>query len=162
MSTRPQGLVGPAALVVAALLAAGCGAPGGEDEGRDAGSLGDGGLLADAGVLPDAGPGGPPGYEADLRPLFDSQCGFCHGASAMGSLDLRGAPQDTLIDVPSAQVPAMSLVACGDRAESYLWHKLVNTHLAAGGSGMVMPPGQPLESSELGLVQDWIEGGCLD
>jgi mono/diheme cytochrome c family protein len=123
----------------------------------DAGEAADGGEEPDGGS-PDAGAG----YAAQVKPIFDTKCMGCHGSNAMGDLDLRGAASQTLINVPSKQHASMVLVDPGALESSYLWHKLTDNQVAAGGSGWPMPPGQALTAGELGTVEQWILGTCED
>lgn len=60
----------------------------------------------------------------------------------------------------SIQIPTMWIV--GETPEqSYLWHKLNDTHLDVGGRGVVMPlTGERLNGDELALVRSWIEDGA--
>ncbi|MCY1060782.1 hypothetical protein [Nannocystis sp. SCPEA4] len=50
----------------------------------------------------------------------------------------------------------------GDLENSYLWHKINNTHLEVGGSGTPMPPppAASLSDADLKKIGQWIEAGC--
>ena len=97
----------------------------------------------------------------DTQAVLDQHCVSCHGASALGSLDLRRL--DLLDGTMSRQASALPLFAPGDRAGSYAWHKLEGTHASVGGSGQAMPPSQVLSPAELDTVGAWIDAGasCL-
>lgn len=102
-------------------------------------------------------------YEADVAPILARSCASygCHsGAPPAGGLDLGPAAYDGLVDVPSSQLPSMSRVTPGDRAASYLFLKLSDTHRDAGGSGTIMPPGLGLSADEVERVGRWIDQGA--
>jgi hypothetical protein len=70
------------------------------------------------------------------------------------------------VGVPSEQSPLLR-VSPGRPSQSYLWHKLLGTHLDVGGSGVRMPdfhlPGDRFfEEEELDLVRGWILDGARD
>lgn len=93
-----------------------------------------------------------------VQAILDARCASCHGATALGNLDLRTL--STLSGVHSEQVPSMLLLAPGDRGASYLWNKLQGTHLALGGIGQAMPPGGSLEPAVLDEIGAWIDAGA--
>ncbi|MCK6479659.1 MAG: hypothetical protein L6R43_05750 [Planctomycetes bacterium] len=70
------------------------------------------------------------------------------------------------VGVPSEQSPLLR-VSPGRPSQSYLWHKLLGTHLEVGGSGVRMPdfhlPGDRFfDEEELALVRGWILDGARD
>lgn len=104
--------------------------------------------------------------------IFDVKCTpSCHEPGGLlggpGGLALEGVEQDltlnasyeTLTTQPSKQVPTMWLVGTW-LDDSYLWHKLNDTHLAVGGIGAKMPVIGVLTAEELEAVRAWIEGGA--
>jgi hypothetical protein len=97
----------------------------------------------------------------DAQSVFDTHCTSCHGATALGGLDLRRL--DLLDGVHSTQVPGLRLFEPGDRGASYAWAKLDGSHLGLGGTGQAMPPGQVLDAVDLELVGAFIDAGasCL-
>jgi hypothetical protein len=49
----------------------------------------------------------------------------------------------------------------GDVTQSYMWLKLTNQHVGAGGSGGQMPLNHsPLSNEDLAIIQGWIEAGA--
>ncbi|MEM6929214.1 MAG: hypothetical protein AAF602_19905, partial [Myxococcota bacterium] len=64
--------------------------------------------------------------------------------------------------VPSNQLPSMNRIEPGDPDNSYIWRKISNTHIAAGGAGNRMPPsggGLPLVTRE--IWETWIFEGAV-
>lgn len=99
------------------------------------------------------------GFESDIWPIFGPNCA-CHQESA-GDLKLsKSQGHANLVEQSSKQVKGMLLVAPGLVDESYLWHKLANTHQSVGGSGKFMPSGGMLDPGELDIVQLWIDQGA--
>lgn len=122
-------------------------------------------------------PAGTPTYDTDLAGLLNTQCASCHtgpkqpvsqtdacndGFTVMGDLlDLTPAEgYNSLVGVASTELPGMQLVAPGNPNQSYLVHKLENSHLGQGGCGVQMPFGGSLDPGQLTLVRDWITAGA--
>jgi hypothetical protein len=106
-----------------------------------------------------------PTFSADIEPIFARNCttAGCHAPPVEAGLDLSpGVAWGQLVDVPSTQAPTMARVVPGDAEASYLYRKLANTHVEAGGSGTLMPPGFGLANNEVAIVAAWIEAGALD
>lgn len=110
---------------------------------------------------------GPEGvsFAADIQPMLNSQCVYCHVTGAEnGGLNLgrRQAYADLLADSEGAPLPR---VVPGDVEGSYLIHKLRGTHLDVGGSGSPMPvydPPKPFPAKYLEAIERWIEAGAPD
>lgn len=96
-------------------------------------------------------------YEAEIQPIFDTWC-TCH-TMPPGAAELSLAPgesYDDLVLVPALGGPQVRVFP-GLPDESYLWLKLTDTHLEAGGSGPRMPlGGPPLPADDLDLIEAWI------
>jgi hypothetical protein len=112
--------------------------------------------------------GGAPmvSYTADIQPIWDAKCTVgCH--TSTGSASATGVFLDppnsyaTTVGKTSVSVPSLMVVAAGDSAGSYLWHKLDGTYMDVGGTGSPMPIGTPLTADELELIKLWIDGGAL-
>lgn len=102
-----------------------------------------------------------PSFVASVWPILDEECG-CHQDSN-GAGKLRLAEEDAyanLVDMPSNQLPSMLLVKPGSSEESYLWHKLNDTHKSVGGEGKRMPPSGLLDADVLDVVKQWIDQGA--
>lgn len=101
-------------------------------------------------------------FAIDVAPLLKSRCVMCHlpGAEQGGlALHPKGAYKN-LVGVPSTQ-SALLRVAPGKPEESYLYRKLMGTHLAAGGTGERMPFGDlQLTTQEIERIKRWIETGA--
>jgi hypothetical protein len=67
-----------------------------------------------------------------------------------------------LVNVDSMQLPSMKRVAPGDPQNSYLVHKLRDTHLDVGGQLGTdpMPPLMALDDSDIQTIEAWITGGA--
>lgn len=87
-------------------------------------------------------------------------CTQCHaGAGAPLGLSLEeGLSYANLVNVPSAEVPALMRVEPGQPDASYLVHKLEG---APGIVGRRMPLGlPPLSQDEIAAVRSWIAAGA--
>ena len=112
-------------------------------------------MMASAGVRADDG-----GFEKDVLPILNSQCVMCHVPGAeLGGLSLYPDAWLSLVGIASKQ-SALKLVEPGAPDKSYLYLKLVAKHEAAGGSGLQMPPTQPLDPAQLEAICRWIEQGA--
>jgi hypothetical protein len=103
------------------------------------------------------------GFETSVQPFINMACN-CHQSSPilMAPFSLKpGEAYKNLVNVPSMQLPRMLLVKPGSTQDSYLWHKIDNTHLQVGGSGQVMPSNIPLNAEEKKIFERWILGGAL-
>lgn len=100
-------------------------------------------------------------YRADVVPIFNAHCVACHlTGQEQGGIALHArAARSYLVGVASEQSP-LARVEPGDPAQSYLLHKLNNTHLDAGGEGEPMPMGGTLEQEQIALISRWIEQGA--
>lgn len=172
------------ALVVAAIVLVGaCGDSGGGTDSGDteAATTGTGGasdVTATTGAGPTTADGSSSGdeptttgsaaasYTADIQPIWDARCVMaCHEPGGSGflttGLDLSPAVSYAqLVDVMSTGAPSLARVAPGELAGSYLWHKVKNTQVDAGGGGGQMPAGG-LPDDQVAKLESWIEGGAL-
>lgn len=97
----------------------------------------------------------------EVRPIFEANCSPCHFGGAVPSADLRVEHPSQFVEVPHPAT-GLDLVRPGSTEDSYLWHKLVDTHTELdGGSGGAMPPVGPLGDDDLETVRSWILGGAL-
>lgn len=102
-------------------------------------------------------------FKRDIQPLLTKHCLMCHIAgAAQAELILYPDPWSALVNVGSVQSPLL-LVQPGDAEKSYLFHKLRDTQVSAGGSGGSMPFEKSLfDQQQLELVRDWIDQGALN
>ncbi len=102
-----------------------------------------------------------PGFEQDIVPIFNRHCVMCHMVDgAQGELSLHPAPHAALVERASVQSDLL-LVAPGDVEGSYLYHKLLGSHLEVGGEGASMPYQRDLlQASELNAIKQWIVQGA--
>ena len=113
-------------------------------------------------------------YVTQVYPVWGSKgCNGCHvGSAPSGGLNLQASNKplsDANTTFPqiiqsSTELPSMKRIAPFDPANSYLDHKVKNTHLGVGGAGSVMPPGCTggtcLSSTEIGTLVNWINLGA--
>lgn len=105
-------------------------------------------------------------FDTQVQPILDANCVGCHQPGAEGhsviGLDLRpGQSHAGLVNVPSAQDPALTLVrpfGVGT-AESLLWHK-VRCDSPPLGTRMPPPPLPALPYEELLVLYSWIYRGA--
>ena len=102
-------------------------------------------------------------HDADIQSIWNAECGAaCHlGSSSSGGISLQDG-YTSMVGVASKDIPSMALVEPGDLDGSYLWLKLNNTHLSAGGSGGIMPKSGALPSSDLAIIETWILEGAVE
>lgn len=138
-------------------LLAGCDDDGGDGSDEDADTSSDDGSTT---MVPEVD------YLTEIQPLWNAQC-TCH---LMGPSGTMVAPTMTLneavswqqlIGTPSMAVPSLARVQPGKPDESYLWHKINDTHLEVGGTGTEMPPGLMLDAATIQTIENWILGGAM-
>lgn len=104
-------------------------------------------------------------YAADVQPIWNGNC-TCHLQGPSGTMTATvltlnpDISYGELVGVVSEQVPGMNRVTPGDLEQSYLWHKLQNTHLDVGGMGTSMPQGLMLNDEAMAVVEAWIAMGA--
>ncbi len=140
-------------LVLAAL---GCG------EGSDSGDPGGGGDGGSADGGSDAGDGGADGgsgdggdgalsFATDIYPLFQRSCDDCH--------DYWGQSAEGVLNLLTSDVYDPPLVVPFDAAGSAFYTR--TTPDGGGKSRMPLQP-EPLSSSQIDTLRDWIEGGAVE
>jgi hypothetical protein len=123
--------------------------------------------LRDRSINPDApspcsSSSGPVDFDTQIQVIFNNECGCHTGGSMSGGLSLSaGVSYANIVNEPSDDVPGMDRIEPNSPSNSYLWRKLQNTHIAAGGSGVAMPQGSfPLDTVDLDTIEDWINEGA--
>jgi len=105
-------------------------------------------------------------YETDIQPIWNASCTTgCHvagGTAASWFVITPGDSHAALVGKNALELNTMQLVAAGDSENSYLWHKINNTHIEAGGSGTPMPPppAAALSADDLAKIETWIDAGA--
>jgi hypothetical protein len=104
-----------------------------------------------------------PGFEQRVVPILNRHCVMCHMVDgAQGELSLYPQPHAALVGTASTQSDLL-LVAPGDVEGSYLYHKLVDTHLRVGGEGASMPyQRELLQKQDIDVIEQWIAQGARD
>lgn len=103
-------------------------------------------------------------YVNDVQMIFDFNCVSCHQqGAANGDLTLEyGLSYADLVGAP-AEHGELARVQPGSPEESYLFHKLMGTHLEVGGAGDRMPLGLGgLPERDLNTISAWINECALD
>ena len=90
-------------------------------------------------------------YDTQIQPIWDSNCTSCHIYGHSSGLDLT-AGSASIVDVESSGYAGSMLVASGDPSSSVLYNKISGT----GTYGGQMPPGGLMSSSNIDLVESWI------
>lgn len=107
--------------------------------------------------------GGGLSFETDVwDPIFSPSCS-CHQNGASGGYSMgtdAAAAYASMVGVPAGNAP-LSYVEAGSADASYIYHKVNNTHIEAGGAGSRMPLGGQLTPDQIAVVKDWIDGGAL-
>ena len=106
-------------------------------------------------------------FSTDVVPIFASKCApQCHQVEGEWyPLDLDEAPWAALVGIPAPQLPRMAFVEPGSPQNSYLWHKVNDTHFDVGGKGLKMPKASArfeyaLSPEELDTIALWILQGA--
>ncbi|MBK1794173.1 MULTISPECIES: c-type cytochrome [unclassified Devosia] len=103
-------------------------------------------------------------YTETAEPVLARKCAACHNDASPGSgvSFQKGSGYDFLVNVASEQLPTMNRVTPGDTSQSYLAHKISDTHESVGGSGGKMPPSGRLREAEVEAIIAWIEGCTVE
>ncbi|HKP58006.1 MAG TPA: hypothetical protein VJV78_14845 [Polyangiales bacterium] len=102
------------------------------------------------------------GFAANVLPLINQACN-CHQSSPILMAPFSLKPEDAynnLVNKPAIQLPTMMLVKPGALNASYVWHKINDTQLSVGGSGLIMPSNIPLKPEERRVFERWIAAGA--
>ncbi len=101
----------------------------------------------------------------DVQPIFTGNCTFsgCHAGSspAQGMSLVDGQAFSNVVNVAARELPSMNRVTPNQPDNSYLVHKVQDTHVDVGGSGSQMPLNRsPLSQSDIDLIRAWIQAGA--
>ena len=111
-----------------------------------------------------------PSFASDVWPIIQSNCS-CHQVQASGGWRHAGDSAtfyDLMVDVDSAQNPAMKRVKPGESFNSWLQHKIDGTHEDFADKKLVvgqrMPRNGPpyLTEDEADTIRNWINEGAQD
>ncbi len=98
---------------------------------------------------------------SQVQAIFSSSCAVsgCHaGASPQQGMDLSaGVAYANIVNVASAENPALSRITPNDPDNSYLYRKITGVNILFAR----MPLGRaPLSQDQIDLMRDWIEAGA--
>ena len=146
-------------LLLACLLGLGCGAPPSSDDDDTSGDDDDTSDDDDDDETVE------PSW-TNVQQILSARCGSCHTTGEREDLsDLHRYDRgyNMLVNRSAEQVSGMVRVAPGSLEDSYLWHKLRDTHLSVGGDEDPMPPEDryPLPGGDIEIIEAWIEAGAL-
>ena len=98
-------------------------------------------------ALPALAQDGPPAFERDIRPIFEKNCFYCHGATKplSNGLDLK------TIESVMAGADSGPIVVPGKPEASRLWIVVRDGIMPQGGA--------PLPAAQKQLIREWIEKG---
>ena len=90
-------------------------------------------------------------YESEIQTIFDSNCTNCHDADHNSGLDLTsGSSYNSIFDNEAVQP--------GESSASELYDRITRDNSDDGD----MPPGNAeLDTPEIDLIGQWINGGAL-
>ena len=99
-------------------------------------------------------------YTETVEPVLARKCAACHNDASPGSgvSFQKGSGYANLVNIASEELPEMMRVTPGDAEQSYLAHKILNTHEDVGGFGTKMPPSGSLREVEVEAIIGWING----
>ena len=105
-------------------------------------------------------------FADEIQPIFTRECITCHrdgGLAANRGIAMRlgeDLSYESIVDQPSSQTAALSLVIPSDSAMSLLFLKISENDPPVGSTMPLF--GVPLSSEDVGLIRDWIDQGALD
>ncbi|MCB9675306.1 MAG: hypothetical protein H6737_09335 [Alphaproteobacteria bacterium] len=98
-----------------------------------------------------------PVWRDGVQAMFAVRCAPCHTGYDFGGVQVN--TRGDLVDVPSST--GMAYITPGSLEDSYVWHKIEDTHHEVGGDGERMPlDTAPLDADETALLSDWILAGA--
>lgn len=103
-------------------------------------------------------------YTETVEPIVARKCAACHNDASPGSgvSFQKGSGYENLVNVASEELPDMMRVTPSDSQQSYLAHKILDTHEEVGGFGMKMPPSGRLREAEVEAIISWIDGCSVE
>jgi len=157
MSQRTRARTAWAAVLTASVMVAACG---GNGEGLDQ----DGNPVTTPNPVPVPAPTDPsvltPDFASIQRNVFTPICSTCHGA-AVANAGMRlneGNAYANIVNVNSAEMPALKRIKPNDSANSYLIQKLRGASTIAGDR---MPLGGPyLSTQQIDVIAQWVDLGA--
>lgn len=105
-------------------------------------------------------------FSMEIQPIFNELCAKCHSEGGFAVtvgiplLLTEGDAHGQLVNQPSVQDPAFTLVVPSDAATSLLYQKVSDDSPPVGSTMPLFS--ERLTSEELGLIRDWIEQGAQD
>lgn len=104
----------------------------------------------------------PLSYATAVRPIFERECGDCHGPDRpKKGLDLLSdGAVARMLERPSHNEPQVVLLKAGEPSASYLWRKITHTHSKGKGMPRGLFSATKLPQEQLDLVARWIEQGA--
>jgi len=91
----------------------------------------------------------------------------CHNADPLdvlnGNFSMKaGMEYAAIVNIKSGQLATMDYIKPSDPDTSYLYLKVTNKHLDAGGIGDPMPPSGMLSADKVMLLEEWIAAGAMN
>ena len=103
-----------------------------------------------------------PSFTQDVAPILKRNCVMCHmEGGALGELSLHPQPHAALVGAASVQTDLVLVAPC-DVEASYLYHKMLGSHLDVGGEGESMPFPDLLAEEDITVIEQWIARGARE
>lgn len=150
--------------------------PAGDDTGESSDTIAattapltDSGMDGSSGSQDSSGGSSDLSHAVDIQPIWDEHCvDACHEPDGEWGLflDMSGDAYAAIVGVAAPQLMSLSQIEPGDPDASYLWHKINNTQVAAGGSGLPMPKARigmevtVMTQEQLDTIEAWIAAGA--
>lgn len=117
-------------------------------------------------MVPAPEPGDSVSFANHVQPILTAKCASCHRTGAFANsagiamLLSAGDAYGSLVNRPSSQNAALTLVVPGDSANSLLFLKVSQASPPVGSRMPLLAA--PLSDAEQALIRDWIDDGALN
>jgi len=102
----------------------------------------------------------PPPAAVNIADVIKGNCASCH--SGLQEPNLSGNTNDAILAAIDGKMSTQGMlyVTRGNPDQSYLYRKIIGSHVLVGGVGTIMPPppNDRLDESETNIVREWISG----
>jgi hypothetical protein len=105
-------------------------------------------------------------FALEIQPILTERCASCHSSGGFAvnvgipMLLSEGESYQDIVNQPSSQDPAYTLVVPSDSSNSLFYRKVSENNPPVGSAMPLFV--EKLSPEELGLIQDWINQGAQD